>query len=87
MIFFSFYESRFSKNVSQAKLVLRILPDDKYSLMPFGKKFGASWEESKLLIQKCKDVKANLIGVSFHVGSGCFGTIAYKNAIQLAKDV
>lgn len=32
-------------------------------------------------------MKANLIGVSFHVGSGCFGTIAYKNAIQLAKDV
>ncbi len=70
-----------------AKLVLRILPDDKYSLMPFGKKFGASWEESKLLIQKCKDVKAQLIGVSFHVGSGCFGTIAYKNALLLAKEV
>ena len=69
------------------KLVLRILPDDKYSLMPFGKKFGASWEESKILIQKCIDVKANLIGVSFHVGSGCFGTIAYKNALQLAHEV
>lgn len=70
-----------------AKLVLRILPDDKYSLMPFGKKFGASWEESQVLIQKCAAVKATLIGVSFHVGSGCFGTVAYEKALQLARQV
>jgi ornithine decarboxylase len=70
-----------------AKLVLRILPDDKYSLMPFGKKFGASWEESKALLQKCKAMNASVIGVSFHVGSGCFDTTAYEKALQLAREV
>ncbi len=51
--------------------------------MPFGKKFGASWEESKVLIAQCIAVKAQLVGVSFHVGSGCFGTVAYEKALKV----
>lgn len=50
-------------------------------------RFGASWEESKVLLDKCKAVKACVIGVSFHVGSGCFNTEGYENALRLARDV
>lgn len=71
----------------KARLVLRILPDDSYSLMPFGTKFGASFDESCLLIERCKELGANLVGVSFHVGSGCFSSRAWHDAIRLARRV
>ncbi len=71
----------------QAKLVLRILPDDRNSLMPFGTKFGASFEESCKLIDHCKQIGANLVGVSFHVGSGCYSSQAWLDAIKLARRV
>jgi len=70
-----------------AKLVLRILPDDSHSLMPFGTKFGASFKESMKLIAECKKLGANLIGVSFHVGSGCFSSSAWIDAISLARTI
>jgi len=70
-----------------AKLVLRILPDDRYSLMPFGTKFGASFEESCKLISCCKELGASLVGVSFHVGSGCYSSQAWHDAIRLARRV
>jgi ornithine decarboxylase len=70
-----------------AKLVIRILPDDRYSLMPFGTKFGASFDESCKLIQRCKELGATLVGVSFHVGSGCYSSQAWHDAIRLARRV
>jgi len=70
-----------------AKLVLRILPDDSHSLMPFGTKFGASFKEAIKLIDQCKNLAADLIGVSFHVGSGCFSSMAWISAIDLARKV
>lgn len=70
-----------------AKLVLRILPDDSHSLMPFGTKFGASFKESCNLIAHAKKMGAQLVGVSFHVGSGCFSSLAWIDAISLARRV
>lgn len=70
-----------------AKLVLRILPDDSHSLMPFGSKFGASFKDSCALIEKCCELGMDLIGVSFHVGSGCYSSIAWVEALKLARSV
>lgn len=70
-----------------ARLVLRLLPDDSHSLMPFGSKFGASFSESQSLIARCKELGMSLIGVSFHVGSGCFSSIAWVEALKLARQV
>jgi len=70
-----------------AKLVIRILPDDSHSLMPFGTKFGASFKDACKLIAQCKKLGAHLIGVSFHVGSGCFSSLAWIDAISLARRV
>jgi len=70
-----------------AKLVIRILPDDRHSLMPFGTKFGASFKDALKLIKQCKNLGASLIGVSFHVGSGCFSSMAWIDAISLARRV
>eukprot|EP01087_Luapelamoeba_hula_P002415 TRINITY_DN1207_c0_g1_i1.p1 TRINITY_DN1207_c0_g1~~TRINITY_DN1207_c0_g1_i1.p1 ORF type:complete len:771 (-),score=174.79 TRINITY_DN1207_c0_g1_i1:40-2352(-) len=71
----------------EAKLVLRILPDDSNSLMPFGTKFGAGKDEVSSLLLACQKAKANLVGVSFHVGSGCYSVDAYTDAIRLARSV
>jgi len=70
-----------------AKLVIRILPDDSHSLMPFGTKFGASFAEACKLIEQAKKIGACLVGVSFHVGSGCFSSLAWIDAISLARRV
>ena len=78
---------KISSMYKDAQLVLRILPDDSHSLMPFGTKFGASLAESKILIKKCRELGANLIGVSFHVGSGCFSSQAWPDAIKLSRQI
>jgi ornithine decarboxylase len=71
----------------EAKLVLRLLPDDSFSLMPFGIKFGATFEDASRLIELCKEMQMNLIGVSFHVGSGCFSSVGWVEALKLARRV
>jgi diaminopimelate decarboxylase len=38
------------------------------------------------LIDGCKEMGMNLVGVSFHVGSGCLSVDAYTDAIKLAKE-
>jgi len=72
---------------AEAKLVLRILPDDSHSTSPLGTKFGANFEESVKLIQRAKELGVNLIGVSFHVGSGCYAVEAWVDAIRLSRKV
>jgi ornithine decarboxylase len=69
-----------------AHLVLRLLVDDRHSLMPFGTKFGANRKEAMSLIDGCKELGMNLVGVSFHVGSGCLSCDAFTDAIKLAKE-
>lgn len=71
----------------EAKIVLRLLPDDSFSLMPFGAKFGASFEDAVRLIAQCQELGMNLIGCSFHVGSGCFSPVGWVEALKLARRV
>lgn len=78
---------KIQKYFPEAKLVLRLLPDDSFSLMPFGIKFGATFEDAVKLIAKCREAQMNLIGCSFHVGSGCLSSIAYVEAVKLARRV
>lgn len=68
-----------------ARLVLRVLADDSYSLCPFGTKFGASKEETVKLLALAKELSLNIVGVSFHVGSSCQAAIAWAEALRLAR--
>jgi ornithine decarboxylase len=68
-----------------AKLVLRILTDDSKSICRFGIKFGAPLVTVPGLLTKAKELKLNVIGVSFHVGSGCYDPSVYADAIMLAR--
>jgi ornithine decarboxylase len=70
-----------------AKLVLRILVDDSKSKMPFGSKFGCPTANLPGVFALAKTLGLSIIGVSFHVGSGCDSPGAYTDAIKLARNV
>ncbi|KAI9505627.1 pyridoxal-dependent decarboxylase [Coemansia spiralis] len=70
-----------------AKAVLRILTDDSSSLCRLGLKFGASPETTESLLATAKQLGVNVIGVSFHVGSGCQSETAFTDAIMRARSV
>ncbi|KAF7321553.1 Ornithine decarboxylase [Mycena kentingensis (nom. inval.)] len=69
-----------------AKLVIRILTDDSKSLCQFGIKFGAPLAAVPALLAKAKQLSLDVIGVSFHVGSGCYDPSMYTDAIRRARD-
>ncbi|CAG2115976.1 unnamed protein product [Medioppia subpectinata] len=70
-----------------AKMVLRIKVDDSHAVCRLGLKFGADIEKVPQLLQTAKNIGVNIIGCSFHVGSGCESADAYTEAIANAKYV
>ncbi|OAX41908.1 hypothetical protein K503DRAFT_431679 [Rhizopogon vinicolor AM-OR11-026] len=70
----------------EAKLIVRILADDSKSICRFGIKFGAPLEVVPSLLLKAKELGLDVIGVSFHVGSGCYDPTTYGDAIKRARD-
>jgi ornithine decarboxylase len=68
-----------------AKLVLRILTDDSKSLCRLGLKFGAPLVTVPGLLNIAKELRLDVIGVSFHVGSGCYDSSAFADAISYAR--
>ena len=70
-----------------AKLVVRILTDDSKSLCALGLKYGAPLNTVPGLLAKAKELGLNVIGVSFHVGSGCKDPSAFADAVMRARNV
>jgi ornithine decarboxylase len=68
-----------------AKLVVRVLTDDSKSLCRLGLKFGAPLVTVPALLAKARELGLDVIGVSFHVGSGCFDSSAFADAIMRAR--
>lgn len=68
-----------------AKLVLRILTDDSKAVCRLGLKFGAPLVAVPTLLAKARELSLNVIGISFHVGSGCYDTGAFADAIARAR--
>jgi len=71
----------------EAKIVIRIKTDDSKSVCQFSSKFGAALRDCPRLINVGKELGLNLVGVSFHVGSGCQCKSLYVKAIQAAREV
>jgi len=68
-----------------SELILRVLPDDSRSLCKFGVKFGAHQSTWKSLIELSIKLELKLIGISFHVGSGCYDASAFADALDVAR--
>lgn len=76
-----------SRTHPRAKLVVRILTDDTKSLCQLGLKYGAPLVTVPGLLAKAKELNLDVIGVSFHVGSGCYDPSVYSDAIVRARSV
>jgi len=68
-----------------ARLLLRIAVDDSGSLVKFSTKFGCKPENIEQLLVTAKKEEMNVVGFSFHVGSGCRTPYQYYNAIHECK--
>lgn len=64
--------------------LIRLLVEDKGSIMPFSRKFGFPVESVKNITAYAKTAGINIKGVSFHVGSGCQDPNQFKLAIEQA---
>jgi len=71
----------------EAKLLLRMLPPAVAVQCVLGNKFGATEEQARALIELASHLKLDLVGVSFHVGSGCRDPLGFKLAVAAARRV
>ncbi|KAH3847753.1 hypothetical protein DPMN_090084 [Dreissena polymorpha] len=70
------------------RLVLRISPQSNFKVLcDLGIKFGVNPEKAINLLRAAKNLGLDIIGVSFHVGSGCQEPEAFASAIQQARMV
>jgi len=70
-----------------AKIVLRIITDDKDALCKFSIKFGADMPTSYKLIKMAKDLDLDLVGISFHCGSGQMDPKSFSESISNARNL
>jgi len=71
----------------EAEILVRIQVDDSKSLCKFNCKFGVDLENVKEILETGKTLDLNIIGVSFHVGSGCEDAQVYWSALSDCKKV
>ncbi|KAK0635302.1 pyridoxal-dependent decarboxylase [Bombardia bombarda] len=71
----------------KAELFLRILTDDSSSLCRLSLKFGASLDSTDELLALARELDLNVVGVSFHVGSGASDPAAFLKAVRDAHVV
>jgi ornithine decarboxylase len=67
------------------KLVVRILTDDSKSVCQLGAKFGAPLCDVPALLSRARTLGLDVVGISFHVGSGCYDPEAYRDALMQAR--
>ena len=64
--------------------LIRILVEDRGSLMPFSRKFGIHPTKVHELSKYAKSKNLPILGVSFHVGSGCRDKDQYSSAMGIS---
>lgn len=71
----------------EAELVLRIVTDDSESVCRLSNKYGAAIEDCPFLLERARELRLNVMGVSFHVGSGASNANAFVDALSNARTV
>jgi ornithine decarboxylase len=71
----------------EAQMILRIITDDSSSLCQFSSKYGAPLSTVRPLLALARELGVDVVGVSFHVGSGCADASAFRSACQDALKV
>ena len=78
---------KIARHHAGAQCLLRIRADDPDARCQLGNKYGAEMEDVPELVALAKELGLQLVGVSFHVGSGASNPNAFTAAIRLAHDV
>ncbi|XP_023022459.2 ornithine decarboxylase 2 isoform X1 [Leptinotarsa decemlineata] len=79
---------KIKKHYPGAELILRIKCDDVTAKYVLGQKYGADPEqESERLLSLAKSLDLNVIGIAFHIGSGCSNYAIYLEALAAARHV
>jgi ornithine decarboxylase len=68
-----------------ARIVLRLAVDESCSACKFNCKFGCNLDQIKELLNIAKTLKLDIVGFSFHVGSGCKSADKFYEAIGMCK--
>lgn len=68
------------------EVILRIKADDPTAICPLGNKYGADKDKWMELISTVTRLGLNLVGISFHVGSGAQTESAYIDGAKKAND-
>lgn len=71
----------------EAQLLLRISTDDSKALCRLSLKYGAPLDSTFGLLQLAMELQLNVVGVSFHVGSGSYDPNAFVTAVRDARKV
>jgi diaminopimelate decarboxylase len=69
------------------QLILRIITDDRGSQCRLSSKFGAPRSKWRTLLAAAQKHGLKVIGVSFHVGSGCRDATRYEAALKDAREL
>jgi ornithine decarboxylase len=69
------------------ELLLRIATDDKDSMCRFSNKFGANPKDAEKLLKYAQSLGLPVVGVSFHVGSGCGDVKTYTKSLANVADI
>jgi ornithine decarboxylase len=72
---------------SKWKLLLRIVTDDRGSQCRLSSKFGAPRSRWRNLLAAAQQTDLDVVGVSFHVGSGCRDASRYYTALQDSREL
>lgn len=68
-----------------AKIVLRMITNDKNAVCQFSMKFGADIPTAYKLIKIAVELDLELVGVSFHCGSGQMDPLSFSESISNAR--
>jgi diaminopimelate decarboxylase len=77
--------SKIERHMPSARCLLRIATDDSAAVCELSSKFGATMDITEELLLRAKDLGVNVVGVSFHVGSGNSSPTAYTESIANAR--
>jgi ornithine decarboxylase len=69
------------------ELIMRIITDDRGSQCRLSSKFGAPRIKWRPLLACAKKYGLPVVGVSFHVGSGCRDASRYEAALKDAREI
>jgi diaminopimelate decarboxylase len=78
---------KIAKHWPEAKCVLRIATNDAKSLCKFSVKFGCPWPHYPHLLKVAASLKIDIVGVSFHVGSGCGDATVHLESAKVAYEI